>query len=441
MKKAIIFVVIIFCITLTFASYGRAAGPKPGDVYKEYTVVTPGSKLGWVIIDPNATNKGAAKYLPNQTYNINIDDLDGAIRAEAMVDRWGGHAGTADKRIKFNGNNWIQVPELTTTPAGHIPSVYPSQDNPIIQVPLKQLKLGDNIVEGFSGPQVKYSFGWGQWGLYSMILRVYYDSSKVHPTGQITSPAGGTVLGENPTVTAKVKSDVGIEQIDFLGFYEGYDENGDGFYRDWHQFYHRTSPSSPEIPLSGHVGTAISEPWQVTWDTKWVPDQKKGELKILARIKDKNGVWFVTEPVENLGLDRKDYSVKLYKAHDVPEFFQVRKQRIRTCKITIPQTDDLSKAKEAVLHFRTWNGDDSNVEIDGREWFWFNDHIGKVGGKNHEYAYTLCDIPLRSVKSGDNSVTIYSEAGTVYDKDGKLHNTHSLEVLWPGPGLTVRYEK
>lgn len=441
MKKAIIFVVIIFCITLVCAPYGRAAGPKPGDIYKEYTVVPPGKKLGWVVFDVNATNKGAHKYLPNKTYHINIEDLDGAIRAEVLIDRWGGHAGTADKRIKFNGNKWIRLPELTTTPVGHIPSVYPSQDNPIVQVPLEYLKTGDNTLDGFSGPQVKYSFGWGQWGLYSAILRVYYDSSKPHPTGQVTSPASGTILSENPTISAQAQSDVGIEQIDFLGFYDGYDENGDGYYKDWHRFYHRKAGKSPEIPISGHVGTAPGEPWQVTWDTKWVPDQKKGKLKILARIKDKNGMWFVTEPVENLGLERKDYSVKLYKAHDVPEFFQVRKQRIRSCTITIPETDDLSRAKEAVLHFRTWNGDDNNPEIDGREWFWFNDHIGKVGGKNHEYAYTLCDIPLRPIKNGDNNVTVYSEAGTVYSKEGKLHNTHSLEVLWPGPGLTIRYEK
>ena len=58
---------------------------------------------------------------------------------------------------------------------------------------------------------------------------------------------------------------------------------------------------------------------------------------------------------------------------------------------------------------------------------------------DHDYAYTVREVPLSCLRNGKNEVSIYSEAGTVYDKDGNLHNTHSIEVLWPGPAVTVRY--
>jgi len=95
-------------------------GPKPGDVYREYSVHS-GGGFDWRMTDPNAKSPGAQEFLPNPILNLNVLDLRGAIRAEAVLDRWGGNAGTKQKMIRFNSNGWITIPELATTPTGHDP--------------------------------------------------------------------------------------------------------------------------------------------------------------------------------------------------------------------------------------------------------------------------------------------------------------------------------
>ena len=93
----------------------------------------------WRVTDPNATSP----YIPNPSYlinavhSINIGDLDGAIRAEAVIDLWQGHAGTTGKKMRVNGHNWIPIPELTTTPGDG--QCYLSQFNVVVDVPLTDL--------------------------------------------------------------------------------------------------------------------------------------------------------------------------------------------------------------------------------------------------------------------------------------------------------------
>ena len=168
--KAQVFI-LISCAALTLHPlYGF--GPKPGDVYREYTTRL-SVKDNWRVTDPDAAHPGAAKFLPNPVLNLDISDLGGAVRAEVLIDRWGGHAGTSGKRIRFNGNEWLPLPELETIPEGELPECYMYQDNPIIEIPLEHLKEGFNTFEGTCGDQVCFSFNWGQWGWYSLVVRVY----------------------------------------------------------------------------------------------------------------------------------------------------------------------------------------------------------------------------------------------------------------------------
>ncbi len=131
---------LVLAMALTAGS-AAALGPQPGDIYREYAVKL---KVGdnW------------REFLPNPVLSIEIDDLADAVRAEALIDRWGGHPGTSKKRFRFNANEWIHLPELTTTPAGHESIVYMSQDNPIIELPLSHLREGENTFEGTCGDQI-----------------------------------------------------------------------------------------------------------------------------------------------------------------------------------------------------------------------------------------------------------------------------------------------
>ncbi len=97
-----------------------ALGPQPGDVYREFALHN-GGNIDWRVTDPRATAEGAHKFLPNPVLKLTVGDLQGAIRAEALLDRWGGHLKTTGKQVRFNGNPWIIIPDLSTPPAGHAP--------------------------------------------------------------------------------------------------------------------------------------------------------------------------------------------------------------------------------------------------------------------------------------------------------------------------------
>ena len=92
-------------------------GPGPGDVYREYAVHA-GGNLDWRVTDPRATASGAWKFLPNPTLELTIDDLEHAIRAEAVIDRWGGHLKTTDKRIPLQRQYMAACPGTDDSPDG-----------------------------------------------------------------------------------------------------------------------------------------------------------------------------------------------------------------------------------------------------------------------------------------------------------------------------------
>jgi hypothetical protein len=179
------------------------------------------------------------------------------------------------------------------------------------------------------------------------------------------------------------------------------------------------------IDIRYHIVTANKKPFQVTWDTRWIPDQEAGAIKMLARIKDKNGLWYVTQPVVDLSLRRPNVSVKIYKSYDVPESFTTRIGQTKSCKIDIPDSDNLKQATEVLFHLRTWNG---TVQL--HEPFKINDWAHQLEGISHNFDYDIIPVPLSAVKNGENSIIFFSKT-----------EAHGVEVLWPGPALTIRYQK
>jgi CubicO group peptidase (beta-lactamase class C family) len=397
----------------------QARGPQPGEVYREFAVHTGGNR-GWRVTDPNAADPRSWEFLPNPEPTITVDDLQDAIRAEVLIDRWGGHLRTTRKQIRFNQRPWLVLPELTTTPAGRAEHYY-SQDNPSIEVPLEHLRQGVNTLEGScSGLD---GFRWGQWGLYSALLRIYYDpAKKEHPAASIVAPSAGSTVGSSPTIELRCSD--GVAHADVLAWYEGDDENGDGVYADWHGGYHQPEKGSP-AELRGHAGSIAGPPWRLQWDTTWVPDQPAASIKLIARVRDREGVWTVTQPVEGLSLARSDQRVVLYRASEVPERFGVRTGRKEACSIAIPSDAPLDRAGEAVLSLRTWHGWDGHHE----PWR-LNGQAFPIEGKNHHYDFDLLKVPTTLLRAGKNAFEIQSQT-----------EHHMLEVLWPGPSLIVRYRK
>jgi PKD repeat protein len=399
----------------------------PGLVYREYSR-TMSAGNDWRVTDPNATNPGEpgnspATYLPNAVLGLDVADLEGAVRAVAVIDVWGGHVGTVGKQFRLNGNAWLDIDDITGTATS--PECYTQQYTAYVEVPLEHLVSGANALEGTSDGQTCYDFGWGQWGWYGFLLRVYYDpQAKAAPTGNITIPATGASLGENPLFEVAAP---GAARVDLVGFYEGHDVDGDGILLDWQQSYHRLSGDS-DVRIRNHIGTVNAAPFRTNWDTQWVPDQAPGSIMAVARIVDGTGLCYVTDRVTGLSLARQDLSVRLYRPDLMPPSHWVRGGNTITTTFGIPVAHGLPLAQSARLFVATWNGQDAGSLPGQEHWARVNDLTLPGFGAGYAFSYDSISLPVGNLQPGANTVSFFSESAG-----------HGVEVLWPGPAVVVRY--
>lgn len=429
-KKSLSALRVLLMLALPLLSIDAAFGqtpmfrhPQPGDIYREYSRSMM-SYSDWRVIDPNAPSARAQTYLPNPVLSIAIDDLSGAIKAEALIDIGMWHTGTYGKAIRFNGKTWLPISEIQTTPGPESPECYLGSTIAGVSIPLGDLKVGTNTFDGKNAGQTCYDFGWGQHGQFGIVIRIYYGTGKTHPTGSITSPAAGATLDENPTVN--VSTSGSVDRVDVVGYYEGYDVDGDGIYRDWQYNYHRNKTETT-VDIKNHIGTKTAAPFNVPWNTSLVPDQTG--MKLVARIRGTNGVWFVTDEVTNVTLRRSNATVKLYKASNVPPRFGVRSGRTtKTCNINIPTTDNLATASSVRMLITTWNGTNKQALAGETGYTRINSYQFPLFGADEHWSYNVQTFPLSNIKNGTNVFTVYSNS-----------SGFGIQVNWPGPALLVRY--
>jgi hypothetical protein len=420
---------VLFTGGVASAQFVHFKHPQPGDRYKEFSRVMTSYK-DWRVTDPTTTDPRAQANLPNATLSINISDLQGATRAEALIDFCHHHWGTTNKKIRFNGRPWIDIPEIQTTPVSG--KCYSGQTVTVVNVPLADLVQGNNTFTG-TNEMIEdcsdFSFiDWGQSGMFGIVIRIYYSSSKGGPTGSITSPSSNGSFGENPTISATASSSAGIAKVDFIAYYEGPDVDGDGIHRDWQYHYHRDK-SQTSMFIRNHVGTDASSPYSVTWNTEWVPDQPAGGIKLLARIQDNNGIWYVTPEVSGLTLNRSNSSVKLYKSTGVPQRFQVSGRRLtRSCTINIPTGTNVGNATSARLYVQTWNGTNKQALAGEDGYTKFNNQQFSLYGQDEHWSGDVLTVRTSELKVGANTFLAYSES-----------SGFGIAIQWPGPDLVVRY--
>ncbi len=359
---------------------------------------------------------------PLSEFTDEVPDLTGAVRAEMIIDRWGGHPGTSNKRIRLAGRSWLHLPELESIPASN-PECYMYEDNLSLDIPLDQLAAGTITLEGTADDQICHSFNWGQWGWYGVVMRIYYDGSVAHPTGSIMSPAAGDTIIDAVGISVDATATGTVEEVQVLAYYDGLDTDGDGVFAEWHREYFR-SPYATTISIGGIVGTVNVAPYDLNWDVSWIPDQVPGSVKLQARILDDTGLWYVTDFVEDLSLRHSDGMVKMYTMDNVPQAFWVRTDQIMTAEFTIPPGDDLGAATSAQMVVPTWNAQDfGEIDINGT---WQTSGFGA----NHYYSLDQFSLFISDLNQGVNEVTISAPTGG-----------HGMEVLWPGPMFLVRYDE
>jgi len=408
----------------------------PGDLFREYCwynekgdagqALRVGGKHGQFHPDRGSTHG----YI-NAPIELQHElDLQNAIKAEVVIEKILCHDGTRGLAIRLDNHEWIAVPECENIPEPQ--AEYQHHTYPTVPIPLDQLKRGKgNTFQMRVSPE--HPWGWPQNLINGVHFRIYYDPARYGQPRVVALgrhigpplPTGRVVLlspkdSKSEQVLLKVKLDTPdskIRRVDYIGCYEDLNFEGDGRYTQWHyHFFHGS--------ISGHIGTALSAPWDVVWDMKWVPDQKQ-PIKVAARIMDETAMTFMTPSVE-LTLDRQGVSVELCKPYDIPKKWVTRSSE-KTEHFDLK--GDPRKAVAMQLAWSSWSpGYMHGLYINDVKVF------ENEGPKYQYFAHRVTVGDTSMLRKGQNTL----KTGKTPKYDGKT--VHGMEVNWPGIMVLVRYE-
>lgn len=313
MKQIILF--LLFLPTLI----GKTQ-PQPGDIFRDYIWTTGNFSQPFLRVIGDGDYRDPVHFsrcFPEEQF---IDgwlmfpgdiDLKMAVRAELQIEKLQSHDGTRGLSVKVNNSSWIRFPESITIPEPQWD--YLHQTFPLVNVPLEHLAEGVSNKLRFRVDSLQ-RFNMPQNILYGIHLRIYYAPAKKH--------AEATISGIFKNGTIDIKQSIQLENIsgniktvDFIGLYTDVNYEGDGNYHQWHYTFYR-GEMQHQI---GHVDTA---PFQVTWNTEWIPDQKE-PMQIAALIKNTDDLVWFSPPVTGLTIIR-DFRVILCKPFNQPKMWATR---------------------------------------------------------------------------------------------------------------------
>lgn len=342
-------------------------------------------------------------------------DLQGA---ELRLELWGGHPGTANKRVTPNGRTTYAIPEVGT-----------ATENCTHQYPTLPLKLAD-LVSGHNALQFacdKGSSFWGHFIVEEACIAAWLkpDHPALEKAGlrafQATVTAEPDAQGEAFVLSLVVPQErlADVASVEFMAFYSGYDENGDGQARDWHGFTkHRQSV--------GIVGTVERPPLRCVWDVSMLPQQKDMAVRAAVCFKSLPDVRYVTAPLTGLETPQRERTdVGLLAPKELPRPFWSRADKEKTCTIDVDV--EPSQIERAELHVVAWRGGSGTV----KDYFTLNGRALPVAeGSAHDVAYSRLPIEPGWLRQGENRIAVRSDT-----------EHHGIEILLPGPALTIRYAK
>lgn len=417
---------LIWCSFSVFCSHSIFSQPKPGDVFREYVWITPtGSQEDFLRVG------GKGKYIerhhpervlfPEGTIvNGSIVlkdsfDLTGAIKAEIQVEKVLCHDGTRGLRTSVNGSPWLSFPEAAGIPEPQCE--YMHHFYPVVPLPMEYLKSGRNNRIAFDVDSVQ-RFNWPQNLLYGITIRIYYKPGRKQPPASLKSVHNGMILADQVELKLAAPDNTSgdIRKVEYIGYYDGINYEGDGVNTQWHYHFYRGQ-------IIHHIGTSKTWPCRVTWNTSWIPDQPAG-LKISARVYTADGlIWFLPA-VEDLRLSR-DYRVVLYTAEKIPKMWLTREGEFSE---TITMDIALSKISSYKLIWTTWSPGYMNG-------LYLNEYVVFTHGVGN-YCYDSHEIEIKEpykLNSGTNII----RTGKTPLKQGEM--VHGTEIMYPGVQLLVKY--
>jgi len=336
--------------------------------------------------------------------------------AELYLEMWGGHPGTAGKRVSVNGRNTYWFPRFGAED-GHCTYSYPV-------LPLER----SDLVNGWNAFQLALDQGttfWGHMMVDEACLRVALTNA--HPDLSKMGLGGFTgrvkANSDNDTILLALDSPTEftsrIDRVDFQAWYSGFDENGNRRDTDWHGFTRNRAPSA-------FAGMATNAPFAAVWDISMLPAQKNVAIRGLVRFKDSHDLVYVTAATAALTIpDRPTANVALYTSPDLPLSFWSRANQKKTCSIIL----DIEpvRIERAELYVVTWTGGSGEVKgyfkLNGR-------HFPVAEGSRHLPQFSRVPVEPSLLKRGTNLIELLSDT-----------EHHGIEIVYPGPALMVRYRR
>ena len=344
--------------------------------------------------------------------NEDLHQLDGA---KLYLETWGGHPGTANKRVTINGRSLYLLPEVGT-----------ADGNCTHSYPIIPLKITD-LVNGYNAIQFACDQGTSFWGhfivdnacLMTVLKENHPDLEKAGITGFRASVKADLSYdnGEHFNISLSCSPSVmdAISEVDFWGYYFGYDENGNYEMTDWHGFTKEKHPT-------GIIGTPNQEPFEVLWDVAMLPEQKDIAVMAVVHFKEQENISYLTPAISGLQIfKREDRNVKIYDSKDLPKPFWSRANQKKNCTIELDiQPYQIERAE---LHVVLWDGGSGNVDSP----FILNGHPLSVTGEGRH------DVIYRKVAIDPEWLRVRNEISLLSDTEH-----HGIEVLLPCPMLTIR---
>jgi len=343
------------------------------------------------------------------------EPLPGIEAAELALELWGGHPGTANKRVSVNGRSSYAIPEIGTA-AGQCTHHYPV-------IPLER----SDLVQAHNAFQFSCDRGdsfWGHFIVDNACLRVELDSR--HPTlaaarlagfqaRVVAAPSSGPLLGL--ALEAPPEFRERIAAVDFQGYYDGFDENGDGRTRDWHGMTKDRQPCE-------QLGTAVDAPFALAWDTTMLVSQSDMAVRALVRFKGHDDLIYLTPPLTGLATPPKERVLRFAPA-GLPKPFWSRVSRRKPCEIVFDAEPQEVAAAE--LRVVVWDGGTEKIET---PLSWNGRPLGFHSDGKHDVKSLRLKIDPSWLQHGTNVFELISDT-----------EHHGIEVLLPGPELFVRLKR
>ncbi len=332
--------------------------------------------------------------------------------ADLYLELWGGHPGTANKRVTINGRSTYAIAEVGTA-AKHCTHQYP----------VIALKPSD-VVNGYNALQFACDQGTTFWGHFivdnaCLRARLKPDHPDLEAAGLSGFEASVQVRSageEQLEIELRTPAPERIAAVDFQGYYRGYNENGAIEPFSWHGF---TKHRRPEAYLGG----AAKAPFRIVWDLSMLPAQEGLAVAAVVHIRGFENLAYRTVPASGLRIaPRGEAVVELYPARDLPAPFWSRAGKRQQARIDLAVAPD--RIERAELHIVLWDGGRGRAEHPVT----LNGHpVPAAGDGRHDVLYRRMEIAPSLLKRGANHLEVFSDT-----------EHHGLEVLLPGPALMVR---